>query len=161
MNKNQTAVEELKKLDTDSSVKVTFDLYRKALLEICYHTGSKFDKKFTCDSETTWRGSSIVCEQFNVGELIELLEAKNLSEMQDLDFPDMSLEQSTDGDVDITNVEWESPLTEEEEIEFTPMDLYWDSEITDSELNFGTGSIHTMVIESDDKVIIKVTDEKE
>lgn len=160
MNKNQTAVEELKKLDKDSSVKVTFDLYRKALLEICYHTGSKFDKKFTCDSETTWRGSSIVCEQFNVGELIELLESKDLSEMQDLDFPDMSLEESTDGDVDITNIEWESPLTEEEEIDFSPMDLYWDSEITDSELNFNPQSIHTMIIEQNEKIISKITNEK-
>ena len=51
--KNQNVIEELKKLDPDSSVKVTIDLYRKSLLEICYHTGSKFDKKFTCDSESS------------------------------------------------------------------------------------------------------------
>jgi hypothetical protein len=38
------------------------------------------------------------------------------------------------------------------------MDLYWDSEITDSELNFGTGSIHTMIIEKDDSLIAKITD---
>lgn len=158
--KNQNAVEELKKLSPDSTVKVTIDLYRKALLEICYHTGSKFDKKFTCDSETTWRGASLVCEQFYVSELIELLETKDLSEMQDLDFSDASIEESTDGDVDVTNVEWEEPLTEEDESEFSPMDLYWDSEITDSELNFGTNSIHTMIVEFEDQEIIRITDEK-
>ena len=158
--KNQNAVEELKKLSPDSTVKVTIDLYRKALLEICYHTGSKFDKKFTCDSETTWRGASLVCEQFDVSELIELLETKDLSEMQDLDFSDASIEESTDGDVDVTNVEWEEPLTEEDESEFSPMDLYWDSEITDSELNFGTNSIHTMIVEFEDQEIIRITDEK-
>lgn len=158
--KNQNAVEKLKKLSPDSTFKVTIDLYRKALLEICYHTGSKFDKKFTCDSETTWRGASLVCEQFDVSELIELLETKDLSEMQDLDFSDASIEESTDGDVDVTNVEWEEPLTEEDESEFSPMDLYWDSEITDSELNFGTNSIHTMIVEFEDQEIIRITDEK-
>jgi len=158
--KNQNAVKELKKLSPDSTVKVTIDLYRKALLEICYHTGSKFDKKFTCDSETTWRGASLVCEQFDVLELIELLETKDLSEMQDLDFSDASIEESTDGDVDVTNVEWEEPLTEEDESDFSPMDLYWDSEITDSELNFGTNSIHTMIVEFEDQEIIRITDDK-
>jgi len=158
--KNQNAVKELKKLSPDSTVKVTIDLYRKALLEICYHTGSKFDKKFTCDSETTWRGASLVCEQFDVLELNELLETKDLSEMQDLDFSDASIEESTDGDVDVTNVEWEEPLTEEDESDFSPMDLYWDSEITDSELNFSTNSIHTMIVEFEDQEIIRITDEK-
>ncbi len=158
---NENAVIELKKLDPESTVKVTIDLYRKSLLEVCYHTGSKFDKKFTCDSETTWRGASLVCEQFTVSELIELLETKELTEMQDVDFPDLSIETTTDGEVDITNIEWEEPLTEEEESEFVSNDLYWDSEITDSELNFGTGSIFSMVIESDDNLIVKISDEKE
>ena len=156
--KNETVISELKKLNSEDYVKVTIDLYKKSLLEICYHNGSKFDKKFSCDSETTWRGASLVCEQFNVQELIELLEIKDIIEMQDVDFPDLSIETSTDGDVDVTNVEWEEPLTEEEESEFSPMDLYWDSEITDSELNFGTGSIHTMIIEKDDSIIIKISD---
>lgn len=159
--KNKKVVEELKKLDPDLTVKVTIDLYRKSLLEICYHTGSKFDKKFTCDSETTWRGASLACEQFGVSELIYLLETKDLTEMQDVDFPDLTVETTTDGDVDVTNIEWEEPLTEEEEVEFVSNYLYWDSEITDSELNFGTGSIHTMLIESDDVLIAKLTDEKE
>ena len=159
--KNTQAIEELKKLNPDDSVKVSIDLYRKSLLEICYHTGSKFDKKFTCDTETTWRGATLVTEQFNVGELIELLESKTLIEMQDVDFPDLSIETTTDGDVDVTNIEWEEPLTEEEESEFSSMDLYWDSEITDSELNFNSGSIHTMIIEFNDNQIAKITDEKE
>ena len=158
---NENVINELRKLDPNSDVKVTIDLYRKSLLEICYHTGSMFDKKFTCDSETTWRGASLVCEQFLVSELIELLESKELTDMQDVDFPDLSIETTTDGDVDVTNIEWEEPLTEEEESEFVPNDLYWDSEITDSELNFGTGSIHTMIIESDGNLIVKLTDEKD
>lgn len=158
---NDNVILELKKLDPNSDVKVTIDLYRKSLLEICYHTGSMFDKKFTCDSETTWRGASLVCEQFLVSELIELLESKQLTDLQDVDFPDLSIETTTDGDVDVTNIEWEEPLTEEEQSEFVSNDLYWDSEITDSELNFGTGSIHTMVIESNGNVIAKLTDEKD
>ncbi len=159
--KNKNVVEELKKLDPDSYVKVTIDLYKKSLLEICYHTGSKFDKKFTCDSETYWRGANLVCEKFGVSELIYLLETKVLNEIQDVDFPDLSIETTTDGDVEVTNIEWEEPLTEEEESEFTSNDLYWDSEITDSELNFNTGGIHTMVIETEDSIIATITGEKE
>ena len=159
--KKQEVIEELKKLSPDSIVKVTVDLYRKALLEICYHTGSKFDKKFTCDTETTWRGASLTCEQFHVSELIELIGLKKLTEMQDVDFSDLTIETSTDGGVEVTNIEWEEPLTEEEESELSPMDLYWDSEITDSELNFGTGSIHTMIIEFENNEIARYTDEEE
>lgn len=98
------------------------------------------------------------CEQFNVQELIELLESKELNELQDVDFPDLSVETTTDGNVDVTNIEWEEPLTEEEGSEFSPMDLYWDSEITDSELNFGAGSIHTMIIQKDDSIIAKISE---
>jgi len=155
--KNESAISELKKLSPDDFVRVRIDLYKKTLLEICYHTGTKFDKKFYCDSETYWRGASLVSEEFKVQELIELLETKDISEMQELDFPDLSIEHSTDGDVDVTNVEWEESLTEEEESEFRPMDLYWDSEITDSELNFSTDSIHTMVIEKDEELIAKIS----
>lgn len=157
---NKKAINELKKLEPESFVKVTIDLYRKSLLEICYHTGSKFNKKFTCDSETTWRGASLVCEQFTVSELIDLLESKKLVDLQDVDFPDLSIETTTDGAVDVTNIEWEESLTEEEQSEFLSNDLYWDSEITDSELIFGTGSIHTMVIEFNDNEIAKITDEE-
>lgn len=159
--KKKEVIEELKKLSPESTVKVTIDLHRKALLEICYHTGSKFDKKFTCDTETTWRGATLTCEQFDVSELIELIESKKLIEMQDDDFSNLSIETSTDGGVDVTNIEWEEPLTEEEESEFSPMDLYWDSEITDSELNFRTGSIHTMIIEFENNEIARYTDEEE
>lgn len=159
--KKQEVIEELKKLSPESTVKVTIDLHRKALLEICYHTGSKFDKKFTCDTETTWRGATLTCERFDVSELLELIESKKLTEMQDVDFSDLSIETSTDGGVDVTNIEWEEPLTEEEESEFSPMDLYWDSEITDSELNFGKGSIHTMIIEFENNEIARYTDEEE
>jgi len=159
--KYSTTIEELKKLDSENTVKVTIDLYRKSLLETCYHIGSKFEKNFSCDSETVWRGATLVCEEFEVEDLIELLENKNLNEIQDLDFPDLTIETSSDGDLDVTNIEWESPLTEEEESEFSPMDLYWDSEITDSELSFGPSSIQSMTIKFDDVIISKITDDEE
>lgn len=147
--KNKKIVKELKKNNLDDRVKITLDLYKKSLLEICYHSGSKFDKKFTCDTETIWRGATLVTEEMSLGELVELLESKDLSEMQDLDFEGLSIEESTDGGVEVTNIEWETPLTEEEELEFNSNDLYWDSEITDSELSFGPNSISSISIEND------------
>lgn len=155
--KNKLVVQELKNLSPETTLKVTIDLYKKCLLETCYHIGSKFEKNFSCESETTWRSATLVCEQFNVNELIDLLKSKNLSEIQDLDFPDLDISYTSDGDLFVTNVEWETPLTEEEEC--SEMDLYWDSDISDTDLSFGTNSIQKMTIELNNNIIAEILDE--
>ena len=148
--KNEKIVLELKTLNPEDYCEVRIQLSRKTLVEICYHNGTKFNKKFSCDSETLWRSGEVVTESMTVSDLIELLEEKTLGELCESHFDGLSLEESTDGSVEVTNVEWEEPLTEEEESEYTPNDLYWDSEITDSEVMFGEGSIYSMTIKCGD-----------
>lgn len=148
--KNQTVVEELKKLNPEDYVEIRLQLNKKSLVEVCYHSGTKFNKKFSCDSETLWRTAEAVTESMTVSDIMEILEEKSLDELCDLHFDGLTLEESTDGSVEVTNIEWEEPLTEEEEIEFTSNDLYWDSEITDSEVQFSEGAIYSMTIKCGD-----------
>jgi len=148
--KNQKVVEELKNLDPEKYVEITLDMVKKSLLEICYHNGTRFEKNFSCQCDIVWRGAELSTKSMTVSEIIEVLENKTLNEMSDLDFNDLTIETSTDGSVDVSNIEWDVPLTEEEESEITPNDLYWDSDITDSELQFNEGSIYSMTIKCED-----------
>lgn len=159
MKKNKNIIKKLNKLGKEDSIKVTIELYKKCLLETCYHNGYKFDKKFSCDTETIWRGATLVCNTFGVEDLIKLLEHKDINEMEDSDFPELEIVYTSDGGVEVTNIEWETPLTEEEESDFNPMDLYWDSEITDSELSFGENSIFSMVIEHNENIVARIVED--
>ena len=148
--KNEKVVEELKKLNPDDYVEITLEMGKKTLLEICYHNGTKYGKNFSCESETSWRSGELKTESMTVSDVIELLEEKSLSEMCDLHFEGLGIEISNDGAVEVSNIEWEEPLTEEEEMEMTRNDLYWDSDIVDSEIQFNEGSIYLMKIKCGD-----------
>ena len=148
--KNEKVILELKELKPDENVHLTIQLSKKSLVETCFHNGTKFEKKFYCESYTNWRSAELVTESMTVSEIIDLLQEHNLNELCDLDFYGLTIEQSTDGSLEIDNIEWDSPLTEEEELDYTPNDLYWDSEITDSELNFSEGAIYSMTIKCGD-----------
>lgn len=148
--KNEKVVEELKGLNPEEYVEIRLQFNKKSLVEVCYHAGIKFDKKFTCDSESLWRTAEAKTESMTVSDIIEILEEKSLDELCDLHFDGLTLEESVDGSVDVTNIEWEEPLTEEEELDFSSNDLYWDSDITDSELQFNEGAIYSMTIKCGD-----------
>ena len=144
--KNAKIVEELKQLNPDDYVEITLQMGKKSLLEICYHNGIKFEKNFSCESETSWRSAELKTESMTVSDVIELLEEKEISELCESHFDGLTIEESVDGAVDVSNIEWETPLTEEEESDYTPHDLYWDSDIVDSEVQFNEGSIYSMKI---------------
>lgn len=145
--KNKTIVEELKKFPSDSEVKLNLKLTKYALTEICYHSGTWNDKGFTLESQTNWRSSEVESENFDLEELIELLSEKELNDMSSNDFGNLSLGEARDGSIDIDEIEWDEPLTEEEEDELVRMDLFNDSDINDSDLQFDEGTIWFMEIE--------------
>ena len=145
--KNKIIVKELKKFPSDSEVKVTLKLSKYALTEICYHNGRWREKGFYCESQTNWKHSEAESENFDLEELIKLLSKKDLNELSSDDFGDLSLGTSTDGSIEVNEIEWEEPLTEEEEDEVVPMDLYMDSDINDSDLQFDEGTIWFMEID--------------
>jgi len=63
------------------------------------------------------------------------------------DFPSMDINETTDGSVEVEDIEWDGNPTEEELEDLNKHDLYWDSEITDSEYEFNEGSIWFMEID--------------
>jgi hypothetical protein len=82
-------------------------------------------------------------------ELISLLKKKNLNEISSDDMSNISLsiQESSDGSVDVDEIEWTEETPTEEELEdLEKNDLYWDSEITDSEIEFPKGAIWYMDI---------------
>ncbi len=144
--KNKEIVKQLKQLPKDSDVNIKLKLTKYALTEICYHNGRWREKGFYCESQTNWKHSEVESENFGLEELIELLSKKELKEMSSFDFGNLSLGESTDGSIEVDEIEWEEPLTEEEQDELAPMDLYMDSDINDSDLQFDEGTIWFMEI---------------
>lgn len=144
--KNKETIQELKKLSPDDSVEIRMEMYKKSLVEICYHVGKKFGKSFSCESQTLWRSADVKTEDMCVEDIMKVLRKKDLSELTNKDFDGLYLEESSDGDLDVSDVEWDEPLTEEEESSCSSNDLYWDSEISDSELEFGKGSVMSLTI---------------
>lgn len=149
--KNKSVISELKKLNPESPTKVTLIFNKKSLCEINYVNGTWQEKNYFCEASTTWRSAELFTEEFTVKELIALLKKKNISEIEQLDFNDLQMVESSDGSTDIYDVEWDVILTEEEE-EQAPsgMDMYWDGDITDCIYEFSSDSIFEMRIESDD-----------
>lgn len=149
--KNKKFIEELKKLNPGELTKVTLLFNKKSLNEINYVNGTWEEKNYFCEVSTNWRSAELFTEEFTVGELIKLLKKKNISEIDQSDFNDLQLVESSDGSTDVYDVEWDVVLTEEEqEIAPSGMDMYWDGDITDSDYEFGPDAIYEMRIECGD-----------
>lgn len=151
--KNKEVVNQLKKFPTDSNVTLTLKLTKYALTEICYHTGTWEGKSFSCESQSNWKHSEVKSDNVDLVELIDLLSKNNLSDLSSDDFSNLSLGESTDGSIEVDEIEWDGDLTEEEQNEIDKMDLYWNSDINDSDLTFAPGSIWFMEINVNDETI--------
>ena len=149
--KNKSIVEQLKKFPADSNVTLTLKLTKYALTEICYHTGTWDDKPFSCESQSNWKHSEVKSESVDLEELIELLSENNIDQLCSDDFSNLSLGEARDGSIEVDEIEWDEELTEEEQDEVDKMDLYWNSDINDSELVFSPGSIWFMEINVNDE----------
>ena len=149
--KNKKIVEDLKKLKPEDPTKVTLIFNKKSLNEINFINGTWEGKNYFCEASTVWRSAELFTEEFTVDELIELLEKKSISEIDQTDFNDLQLIESSDGSTDIYDIEWDDILTEEEQ-ERSPsgMDMYWDGDITDSDYEFAPDAIYEFKIESGD-----------
>lgn len=147
--KNKEVVNQLKKHKEVSEIKVKINLEKYSLTETCYHNGIWNGYNFSCTSITNWKRGSLETGDFSLEDLIALLKKKNLSEIGSGDFPSMDIEETMDGSVEVEDIEWDGQPTEEELEDLNKHDLYWDSEITDSEYEFDEGSIWFMEIEVD------------
>lgn len=149
--KNKKIIKELQNLNSEDPTKVTIIFNKKSLNEINYVNGTWQEKNYFCEASTNWRAAELYTEEFTVGELIKLLKKKNISELNQSDFSDLQLIESSDGSTDVYDVEWDVILNEEEE-ERAPsgMDMYWEGDITDSDYEFGPDAIYEFKIEIGD-----------
>jgi hypothetical protein len=145
--KNKSIVNQLKNFPKDSEVSLKLKLTKYSLTEICYHSGIWDGKNFFCESQSNWKHSEAESSEVNLEELIELLSSKTIDEMSSDNFSNLSLGDSTDGNIEVSEIEWEGDINEEEQSDVDPMDLYWNSDINDSDITFAPSSIWFMEID--------------
>ena len=143
-------IKELKDyLDNDDLV-ITLSFARKSLSETLYINGSWEGKDYSITADICWRSGELKTTNMDVEDLISLLKKKNISEMTQVDFSDLELIETRDGDTSFYDLEWSEPLTEEEQ-ESAPSewDMYNDGDINDAWYEFD-GGIDTMTIQVGD-----------
>lgn len=155
--KNKHIIDELKKHPKDSDVSLILNINKNCLVETCYHHGQWKEYTFTCTTYTNWRRSTLEVDYIDLSDLIKILKKKDLVELSSVDFPNASIQDSSDGSVDVDDVDWPEEVPTDEEIEdLNKTDLYWDSEITDSECEFPIGSIWSLEINiNGDKITLE------
>ena len=140
----QEAIEVLKSfVEGCEDLKLILVMDRKSVTEICSHYGTWNGHDFTCASHSYWRAAEVESET-DTEDFYNLLVAKDLAEMSSGDFRSMSLGEASDANTDISEIEWdgdEPDDDEKEENDYSDMDLYWDSNIGDCDIEFDSGSV--------------------
>lgn len=149
----QEAIELLEPLvESCDYLNVTLVMERRTTSEICGHYGTWNDFDFTCTSYSYWRQAEVECET-DTEDFHKLLVSKALSEMDNTDFSSLSLGEADDADTDVRDLEWTDKVPDDDfmdENDFSTMDLYWESEITDCDIEFDAGSIVAIKFVIDD-----------
>lgn len=131
-------VKRLEESNLESNIEVILNMQKYSVDETTWHYGKYDERDFTITAYTNWKRATLTLE-IDTDEFITLLKDVALIDIDsDKLNGSMWIEESSDGDVDFDDFEIEN-YNEEEEIDF--YDLYWDSEIDDSELSFSAGSI--------------------
>lgn len=152
--KNKEIIKQLKKYPLDTEINITVNLNKYSLGEYCSHDGEWNGYSFTCSSFTNWKRGTLEDVGMTIEILINVLKKKELSEMTSGDFIDLQLVENSDGDVEVTDIDWigDEP-TEEELDDLSNMDLYMDSNINDSEYEFSQDSVYLLEVKIGDETI--------
>lgn len=152
--KNKEIIKQLKNYPLDTEINVTVNLNKHTLGEYCSHDGEWNGYSFTCSSFTNWKRGTLEDVGMTIEILINVLKKKNLSELTSSDFIDLQLVENSDGDVEVTDIDWigDEP-TEEELDDLSNMDLYMDSNINDSEYEFSQDSVYLLEVKVGDDTI--------
>jgi hypothetical protein len=122
-------VKELKKLDQGQRVELTLDPGKKGLVEEC-QTSAEYEGYWVSFlASTNWRSSEIKTTEMDLEDVVKLLKKKTLDKMTDRDFYGISNENSSDGGMDFSDVEWQEGTPEEIQEEADLYDLYFKGEI--------------------------------
>ncbi len=153
--KNEEAIKWLQQFESNDETNVTINFTKYALNETTYHTGTWNDKGFSMEAYCNWKRATMRVRP-DVEDLTDLLSQYQLSELDSDNIGDLELWETSDGSIEFGDIEWDEPLTEEEEDELDKYDLYWDSEIDECEYQFNAGEIWSLEIEvNGEKFIIE------
>lgn len=140
-------ITELKKINPQDSAYLTLEV--KNLIELRQHIGILFDKNFSFEIKIEWANAKLENE-ISVEALIALLEKKDVLDLSSDDFNGCSILNTLDGNTIISNIKWETPLTEAEKIELENHDTEGESDINGTQLLFNPGNVDSMIIEYND-----------
>ncbi len=144
-------VKRLEQANLEGEVEVMLNMQKYSVDETTWHYGHYEDREFSITAYTNWKRSTLHLE-IDVDEFITLLKDRAVCDISSKNLPSsVWIEESSDGDIDFDDFEIEN-YNEEEEIDF--YDLYWDSEINDSEINFEEGAIWGMEVVTKDRETI-------
>lgn len=122
-------VKELKKLDQDQQVEVILDAGKKGLVEECQTSAEYEGYGVSFLASTNWRSSEVKTTEMHLEDVVKLLKKKKLAKMTDRDFYGIYNEESSDGGMEFSEVEWDGDTPEEIKEEADLYDLYFKGDI--------------------------------
>jgi hypothetical protein len=158
--KNSKVIKWLGQFDPTAETEIVINFNKWGINETTYHIGEWKGHEFAMEAFCNWKRGSMMIHP-EVGELIEMLTEKRLDEMDDTDLPDLELHETSDGNIDFGDIEWESQPTEEELEEIDYYDLYCESDINECEYTFSAGDIWSMEIEVNGQTYMLEGDEED
>jgi hypothetical protein len=139
-------IEQLKQLDKgDVDTQIIINLKKWSLSERTEHYGTYDGSEFTFTAYTNWKRASLECGM-PLEDFIEAIEKESIETMEAGHFYDLWCNEMSDGDTDFEDETFTPELTEEQEEGLSLSDLYFDSEINDSEYIFDAGSIWSIEV---------------
>jgi len=151
-------VKELKKFDQDQRVELILDAGKKGLVEECQTSAEYEGYGVSFLASTTWRSSEVKTTEMYLEDVVKLLKKKKLSKMTDNDFYGIYNEESSDGGMEFSEVEWDKGTPEEIQEEADLYDLYFKGDI-DCECTFSGLSALSIELESGESFSITEEDE--
>lgn len=122
-------VKELKKLDQDQKVELILDAGKKGLVEECQTSAECEGHWVSFLASVNWRSSEVKTTEMVLEDVVKLLKKKTLAKMTDRDFYGIYNEESSDGGMEFSEVEWEEGTPEEIKEEADLYDLYFKGDI--------------------------------
>lgn len=150
-------VKELKKLDQDQQVELVLDAGRKGLVEECQTRAEYEGYSVSFLASTNWRSSEVKTTEMYLEDVVKLLKKKKLAKMTDRDFYGIYNEESSDGGMEFSDVEWDEGTPEEIQEEADLYDLYFKGDI-DCDCRF-EGLVGLEIYVGDDSYVITEEDE--
>lgn len=119
---------------------------KKGLLEECSVRAVHEGYEVSFIAGTTWRFATLKTTDMTLGDVLEVLKKRPMTDMDDGDFPGVLNEESNDGGTEYYEIEWQDDTPEEIKESADFFDLYFSGDI-DCECSFV--GVESIIIEID------------